>query len=81
MSVAAVDQYDLLPQIKGPKLRRFRDGRYNRIEYLELLGDALRGEDASSTGVHGYVFRVRIDGEPFALKIVGYDQLSTRNRH
>jgi hypothetical protein len=60
MSTATIDKFDELPRIKGPKLRRFKDGHYKRIEYLELLG---RSD-------HSYVFRVQIDGEPYALKIV-----------
>lgn len=60
MSTAAIDQSDELPSIEGPKLRRFKGGNYNRIEYEELLG----------SGDHGYVFRVRIDGELYALKLV-----------
>jgi len=57
-----------LPRIGGPKLRRFKDGHYERIEYLELLG---RSDDEELlNGDHGYVFRVQIDMELYALKIV-----------
>ncbi|KAK5200961.1 hypothetical protein LTR47_012123, partial [Exophiala xenobiotica] len=68
MSTALIDEFDELPRIKGPKLRRFKDGHYKRIEYLELLG---RSDDERQlpNGGHGYVFRVRIDGELYALKI------------
>jgi hypothetical protein len=69
MPTAAIDQFDELPRIKGPKLRRFKDGRYKRIEYLELLGTS-DDEEQSPSGDHGYVFRVHIDGELYALKIV-----------
>lgn len=68
MPLSPVDQFDELPTIKGPKLGRFREGRYSKkIDYLELL---------SPGGSHGYVFKVRIDGELFALKIVGTILLS-----
>ena len=69
MSTATIDQFDELPRIKGPKLRRFKDGHYKRIEYLELLGRS-DDEEQLANGDHGYVFRVRIDGELYALKIV-----------
>jgi hypothetical protein len=51
------------------KLRRFKDGHYKRIEYLELLGRS-DDEEQLPNGDHGYVFGVRIDGELYALKIV-----------
>ena len=38
MPSAIIDRFDELPRIKGPKLPRFKDGHYRRIEYLELLG-------------------------------------------
>ncbi|KAF2175811.1 hypothetical protein K469DRAFT_763366 [Zopfia rhizophila CBS 207.26] len=69
MSTAAIDQFDELLRIKGPKLRRFKDGHYKRIEYLELLGRS-DDEEQLPNEDHGYVFRVRIDGELHALKIV-----------
>jgi Kinetochore Sim4 complex subunit FTA2 len=67
MSTAAIDQFCDLPRIKGPKLSRFKDGNYHKIEYLELLGTDGEGQ---LNGDHGYVFKVRIDGELYALKIV-----------
>lgn len=69
MSTAAIDLFNELPMIKGPKLRRFKDGHYEKIEYLELLGIS-DDEEHLTNGDHGYVFRVRIDGELYALKIV-----------
>jgi hypothetical protein len=69
MSTAAIDQFDELPRIKGPKVPRFRDGRYKKIEYIELLGRS-DGKDQLPEGDHGYVFKVRIDGVLYALKIV-----------
>jgi kinetochore complex Sim4 subunit Fta2 len=68
MSTAAIDQFDELPRINGPKLRRFRDS-HKRIEYLELLGRS-DDEDQLPNGDHGYVFKVQIDGKLYALKIV-----------
>ena len=68
MSTAAVDQFDELPRIKGPKLRRFKDGHYGEIEYLKLLRS--NDEEQLPNGDHGYNFSVRIDGEPYMLKIV-----------
>jgi hypothetical protein len=64
MSTAIIDQFDELPRIKGPKLRRFRE-----FEYLELLSRS-DDEEQLPNGDHGYVFRVQIDGELYALKIV-----------
>jgi len=69
MPTAAIDKFDYLPTVSGPKLGRFRNGRYKKIEFLELLGLSDDAEE-SPDGVHGHVFRVRIDSEPFALKIV-----------
>ncbi|KAL9106676.1 MAG: hypothetical protein Q9227_008328 [Pyrenula ochraceoflavens] len=69
MSTAAIDQFDELPRIKGPKLGRFKNGQYKRIEYLELLGRSDK-EERLQDGDHSYVFKVRIDGELWALKIV-----------
>ena len=69
MSTAAIDQFNELPRIKGPKLRRFKDGHYKSVEYLELLHRP-DDEEQLPSGEHGYVFRVRIDGELYALKIV-----------
>ena len=69
MPTATIDQFDELPRIRGPKLRRFKDGHHGEIEYLELLGKS-DDEEHLTNGDHGYVFRVRIDGELYALKIV-----------
>ncbi|KAF2179630.1 hypothetical protein K469DRAFT_693878 [Zopfia rhizophila CBS 207.26] len=74
MSTAAIDQFDELPRIRGTKLRRFKDGHYKRIEYLELLGRS-DDEEQLPNGDHGYVFRVRIDGELYALKIFRFFDL------
>ena len=76
MSTAAIDLFDELPTIKGPKLRRFKDSFYKRIEYLELLGRS-NDEEQLLNGEHGYVFRVRIDGELYALKIVRLGTFTT----
>lgn len=69
MSTATIDQFDELPRTRGPKLRRFREGHYKKIEYLGLLGGS-EDDEQLPNGDHGYVFRVRIDGELYALKIV-----------
>lgn len=69
MTTAIIDQFDELPRIKGPKLRRFKEGHYKKIEYLELLSK-FDDEEQLLNGDHGYVFKVRIDGELYALKIV-----------
>ncbi|KAJ9493583.1 hypothetical protein H2202_010931 [Exophiala xenobiotica] len=74
MSTTLLDQFDELPRIKGPKLRRFNDGHYKRIEYLVLLGRS-NDEGQLPSGDHGYVFRVRIDGELYALKIFRFFDL------
>lgn len=76
MSTAAIDQFDELPRVKGPKLRRFKEGRYKKIEYLELLSGS-GDDDELPSGDHGYVFRVRIDGELYALKIVCFNPSTT----
>lgn len=58
MSIAPIDRFDELPRVNGPKPRFKYDHR--GIEYLDLLAR----ED------HGYLFKVRINGELYALKIV-----------
>lgn len=68
MPNATIDQFDELLRIKGPKLPRFKDGHSKRIEYLVLHRSDK--EEQLSNADHGYVFRVRIDGELYALKIV-----------
>ncbi|KAF2650600.1 hypothetical protein K491DRAFT_761601 [Lophiostoma macrostomum CBS 122681] len=68
MASAAVDVFDELPRIEKEKLSRFQNGRYKRIEYIELLGKT-DGEDQLPDGDHGYVFKVRIDRVLYALKI------------
>jgi hypothetical protein len=69
MAKAAINKFSFLPTIDGPKLHRFQNGRYKKIEYLELLGSS-DNHDALVLGEHGYVFSVLIDSKPFALKIV-----------
>jgi len=71
MPQAAIDEYDFVPNIEGPKLHRFKQGRYRKIEYLELLGHSDKN-DALLLGDHSYVFSVLIDSEPFALKVVSF---------
>lgn len=50
-----------LPQCPGPKLPPFDfRGSPQQIEFLELVGE----------GLHAYVFKVRIFGQIYALKVV-----------
>lgn len=65
MPPTAIDQFDELPRTEGPKLLRFNDGPCPEIEYLEHLSNG-DNEDQSK----GYVFKVRIDEQLYALKIV-----------
>lgn len=69
MDTPAISKYDRLPHNGGmTSLPRFQ-GCTDDIEILELLGcDA--DNDFMPQGTHGYVFRVKIDSKPFALKIV-----------
>jgi hypothetical protein len=62
MSMLDVRYATTLPPIPGPSLGRFSSACNNSlaIEYLELL----------SKGAHSYVFKVRINGKIYALKIV-----------
>jgi hypothetical protein len=69
MSTFPIDRFDELPRIKGPKLHRFKNGHYKKIDYLELLGRS-DDDEQSPSGDHSYVFKVRIDGKLYALKIV-----------
>lgn len=48
-----------LPQCEGPKLKPFDFGGPQRIDFLGLLGE----------GLHGIVFRVRMRGQLYALKL------------
>lgn len=49
-----------LPLCDGPKLKPFDFQGPQQIEFLEFLGD----------GTHSYVFKVKILGEVYALKLV-----------
>lgn len=48
-----------LPKCEGPKLKAFDFRGRQRIGFLELLGE----------GSHGVVFKVRIRGKLYALKL------------
>ncbi|KAL8377983.1 hypothetical protein RB595_008596 [Gaeumannomyces hyphopodioides] len=48
-----------LPQCEGPKLKAFDFGGPQSIEFLELLGE----------GIHGVVFKVKMRGQLYALKL------------
>lgn len=56
-----------LPPCRGPKLRAFRHHN-SPIEWLERLDTSLEDSDS---GRQGYVFKVRIKSELYALKVVG----------
>lgn len=56
-------QSKYLPPCKGPKLAAFKD-RSEPIEWLERL------DDPEQSG-YGHVFKVKIRGQDYALKIVG----------
>ncbi|KAF2228621.1 hypothetical protein EV356DRAFT_56184 [Viridothelium virens] len=79
----SIPKYDLqtaveLPPCQGPKLRRFRDFAGN-IKFKKLLSNPVTEDSGAekkrvdssdiSTGGHGYVFEIDIEGETFALKI------------
>ncbi len=49
-----------LPDMPGPRLAPFKDGEAGEVEFLAPLG----------SGLHGSVFKARIDGEIYALKLV-----------
>lgn len=49
-----------LPQIDGPKLSPFDFHGQQRIDFLEPLGE----------GTHSIVFKVKILGSTYALKVV-----------
>lgn len=49
-----------LPQVDGPKLKPFKFSGARKIEFLEYAG----------AGTHAQVFKVKMEGEIFALKVV-----------
>lgn len=49
-----------LPQVDGPKLKAFKFSRARKIDFLEYAG----------AGTHSQVFKVKIEGEIYALKVV-----------
>jgi hypothetical protein len=49
-----------LPQCEGPKLKAFDFHGQQKINFLEYLGE----------GLHGFVFKVKILGRIYALKLV-----------
>lgn len=58
----ALMQSDLLPPCDGPKLPAFKH-RFEPIEWLERLDDPEESR-------RGHVFRVKIRGQEYALKVV-----------
>lgn len=58
---------DLIPNVKGPKLLPFPHDIQD-IEFAQLLSSA---EDSSPSDVpHSKVFKVRLGGKDYALKVV-----------
>lgn len=49
-----------LPECEGPRLQPYNAKHAPDIDFLEHIGQ----------GVHAHVFKVKIDGKIFALKIV-----------
>jgi hypothetical protein len=70
MVLHMINKYDQLPNLDGPKCWRFKNGRYRKLQFLELLGDSADEDDGVPEATHGYVFKVDIDSQLFALKIV-----------
>jgi hypothetical protein len=66
-STSAVSHSKDLPPCLGPKLHPFAR-RNSPIEWLERL-DKDR-EELSGSSTEGYVFKVRIDSQLYALKVV-----------
>ena len=62
-----LDGKDPLPPGDGPSLAPF-EHRKEPVEFLELL--SLPEAEDSSKGGHGHVFKVRIKGSVYALKVV-----------
>lgn len=61
-----------IPRCEGPKLHRFK--HYNaRIEWLEKLG-----QDESA---HGFVFRAKIKGRDYAVKVVSFHSRPSPSSH
>ena len=56
-----------LPQCEGPKLKPFAFHGPQKIEFLEYLG----------AGLHSHVFKVKILGSIYALKLVSRTRWKT----
>lgn len=56
-----------LPPCVGPKLSAFPQ-QDAPIEWLERLDD--HGDDCVGDWTEGYIFKVRIESRPYALKVV-----------
>jgi hypothetical protein len=63
-----------LPPCEGPKLKLF-EHHDRSVEWLERLGNNEDEEDDSTSVAEGYVFRARIAGREYAVKIVSEIQL------
>ena len=62
-----LDGKDFLPPCDGPRLFQF-EHRKEHVEFLELLN--LPEADDSYEGGHRHVFKVRIQEQIYALKVV-----------
>jgi hypothetical protein len=72
-------KHDALPPCDGPKLGPFSE-KYSSIEFLEILSktsiaktttNGSKAESDQPSGGHGgHVFKVRINDQQFALKMV-----------
>jgi hypothetical protein len=65
-----------LPPCDGPKLHAFA-GQNSPIEWLERL-DKNR-EDVSGYSSEGYVFKVKIDSQLYALKVVSNEMRDAKS--
>jgi hypothetical protein len=66
-----------LPPCEGPKLKLF-EHHNSSIEWLERLGIDDDEEDSSESVAEGYVFRARIAGREYAVKIVSQIPIMSR---
>lgn len=65
-----------LPPCKGPKLKRFE--HHNRpIEWLERLGAG--GDGDAGSVAKAYVFRARIEGQEYAVKVVSQQRARSQS--
>jgi hypothetical protein len=75
-SASTVSHPNELPPCPGPKLHAFAR-RNSQIEWLERL-DKDR-EELSGSSIEGYVFKVKIDSQLYALKVVSSRTLDAKS--